>query len=379
MPPVIQFAADLALAVASAGDDELDDLVTAALAELAAHAEADRCYITLYHDDGTFRNSHEWVAAGDLPQLPAIQGLRSQDFEYTYSMVLRDEVFEAPDLLTLPDAAAAERRSFSSFGVRAVLQVPIRVDGHGIGLIGFNYFEPVDGWADDLITSVRTVGAVIGRVLVRHRDVEHIRRASEEAARANRLKDDLLAHVSHELRNPLHAILGYAELLELDARSERDRDALFQIQFNGRHLLTMVDDLIAISQGDESEAVDNALAPAVEHAIDSLGAAIEHRGISIELGSGLDDACVHTASGRLRQVLYCLVSGAVQALEPGGSLQIESSRPATLTIALSGTRRVGSDAIMPLALALIDGYGDIVASSASPGTTDIEVRFDAGA
>ena len=64
--------------------------------------------MTLYHDDGTFENSHEWTIEGAVPQMPVIQQLRSEDYAYSYEMAKRDEVLRATDLMALPAEAAAE-------------------------------------------------------------------------------------------------------------------------------------------------------------------------------------------------------------------------------------------------------------------------------
>ena len=376
MPPTLDLAAELALRLAGANDGEIDAVVTEALGTLAEHAAADRCYIMLYHDDGTFENSHEWTPDGVVPQLPAIKRLRSNDFRYSYELALSGQVLAAPDLLALPDDAAAEKDSFSQFGVQAVLQVPIVVNGEGIGLIGFNNFEVVQPWSDDLIEFVSRVGQVIGVVLMRQRAIEGTRRALDQAARANRLKDEFLSHVSHELRNPLHAILGYAELMELDHRSEQDREALLQIQFNGRHLLTMVEDLIGLSRGTDHDTDDIPVRPAVDAAVDSLGKVAASRRITLELGANLDGSSIHTDAGRLRQVLYCVLSGGIQAVGNGGSVGIDVVDDATVRIRLDGTDALDEDVVMPMARALIDGHGEIAISSHTDHTVDVDVRFD---
>ncbi|HXV08456.1 MAG TPA: transporter substrate-binding domain-containing protein, partial [Burkholderiales bacterium] len=85
------------------------------------------------------------------------------------------------------------------------------------------------------------------RMLSRQRKALMAARAEAEAA--NRAKDEFLASMSHELRTPLHAILGYAELLREGALAGAARqEALATIRGSGRHLLTLINDLLDLSR-----------------------------------------------------------------------------------------------------------------------------------
>jgi len=153
------------------------------------------------------------MAVHIVPHRPAIQRIPTGRFPHSIGLAHADEIMAVADIAALPEEATAERGSFSSFGVRSVLQVPIRVDGRTIGLVGFNSFERTAEWNDDLIRAARRVGQAIGVALVRQRAAHDIRVAWREAERANRAKDDLLASVSHELRTPLTVVLGTLEEL----------------------------------------------------------------------------------------------------------------------------------------------------------------------
>ncbi|MEQ8439608.1 MAG: GAF domain-containing sensor histidine kinase [Ilumatobacter fluminis] len=377
MPPAHELAAELAIRLAGASREEIQTAVEEALQLLAREAGAPRAYITLYHDDGTFENSHEWTEGDVVPQRPVIQRMRSSDFEYSYQMAMRNEVFAATDLDRLPLAASAEKTSFSSFGVRAVLQVPMIVNDECIGLVGFNYWSPSDPWSDDLVLTVRLIAQVIGVVLVRERAESSMRRAYEEADRANRAKDEMLAHLSHELRTPLHAILGYTELMELDERSDHDREALFQIQFQGRNLLTMVDDLLSLANGEfvPDEAVD--LGSVVGETVCTLTPVSQQRSVELHLGDRSGDATVFGELARVRQVMYCVLSGVVTAASPGDRIAVELDTGGAVRVRVPADEAtVRSAAVMPMARALIAGNGSIDVTQESGDDLVIAVRFD---
>ncbi len=80
---------------------------------------------------------------------------------------------------------------------------------------------------------------------------EEAEKAREEAERANGAKSEFLAKMSHELRTPLNAVLGYSEILLEDAELEGDGEQiadLEKISAAGKHLLSMVNDILDISK-----------------------------------------------------------------------------------------------------------------------------------
>lgn len=111
-------------------------------------------------------------------------------------------------------------------------------------------------WANVIITALRdTDGTLRGfakvtRDMTERRATEDaLNRAREEAIAGNLAKSKFLSRTSHELRTPMHAILGFGQLLEIDAEefSDHHRAAIEQITKAGRHLLSLINDLLDIS------------------------------------------------------------------------------------------------------------------------------------
>ena len=106
--------------------------------------------------------------------------------------------------------------------------------------------HPISPAHDELDAIAYGVNVLVGELRFAADD---LRRAKEEAERANRAKTIFLRNISHEIRTPLTAILGLAELLaDPGVDGARRADLVARIARNGRALLALVDDLLDLAK-----------------------------------------------------------------------------------------------------------------------------------
>ncbi|MDO8362272.1 MAG: histidine kinase dimerization/phospho-acceptor domain-containing protein [Actinomycetota bacterium] len=258
------------LALAGASDEQLDAVVDEALGAIARHEHADRAYVVLYADDGTFSNSHEWVATQVEPHRHHIARLRQADFPWSVELARSGQVWQCAELHQLPAEAAPEQHTFGEFGVRSVLQVPMRDGPRTIGIVGFNHVGSSRSWPPATVNLVRRMGDAIGLALLRREVTRSLRAARDAAEQASGAKDRFLSHLNHELRTPLHVILGFAELLDEPTRSEADREAVHQILDSAHRLQLLLDELLAHTEdgGSGTQPVRPAVEPNAQPAIE---------------------------------------------------------------------------------------------------------------
>ena len=152
----------------------------------------------------------------------------------------------------------------------------------------------------------------------------------DRAAAADLAKSQFLSRVSHELRTPLHAVLGFAQLLELNpGAGERQLGWTQQVLASGRHLLALVDDILELSStqtGQQAIAPEAmALAPVVQEALDMLAGAAADAQISIRCEWADDKLLAVLADRRrLRQIASNLLSNAIKYNHPGGWVRVSA-------------------------------------------------------
>lgn len=141
--------------------------------------------------------------------------------------------------------------------------------------------------------------------------------AKEEADRANRAKSDFLSRMSHELRTPMNAILGFAQVLEMEETDPSKGEALEQIIKGGKHLLDLINEVLDISSIEagrltfckQSVGIEEVL----QEAVGLIAPLANARRIRIEdkcLGNGRRHILVDRQ--RFKQVLINLLSNAVK-------------------------------------------------------------------
>src|SRR5262245_30391200 len=154
---------------------------------------------------------------------------------------------------------------------------------------------------------------------------EQVARAAAEAA--NRSKDEFLAMVSHELRSPLNAILGYTRMLRSgSADKEAINKAAAVVERNAKAQLQIIEDLLDSSRivtgklRIEPGLVDLTLA--LEAALATVRSAAEAKGVALVANFGPSPEHVLGDSTRLQQVVWNLLSNAIKFTPEGGRVEL---------------------------------------------------------
>jgi signal transduction histidine kinase len=153
---------------------------------------------------------------------------------------------------------------------------------------------------------------------------EALRSAKEAAEAASRAKSAFVARMSHEVRTPLHAILGYADLLgaESENLTEEQREWLDIINQSGAHLLSLLEDTLNISKIEAGrlslDVTEFDFPPLLEEVLRMFRLDAEGRGLSLVLeGAENLPRRISADSGKVRQVLINLVGNGVKYTDSG--------------------------------------------------------------
>jgi signal transduction histidine kinase len=149
-------------------------------------------------------------------------------------------------------------------------------------------------------------------------------RLYEEARRANAGKADFLAVVSHDLRTPLTAIIGYAELLELgvpEALPRGARQPIRRIQTSAKHLLYLLNELLAFARLDagreEARLQEIDLRDVGAEVVEVVEPLAVARGLEFHVLMPNDPVIAVTDPNKLRQILLNLLGNATKYTDSG--------------------------------------------------------------
>jgi len=250
--------------------------------------------------------------------------------------------------------------------VRSLIGAPLIVEGRLIGVIHADTARPRRFTEDD-VRLLQLAADRVALAIEQTRLYEVEQQARRQAEDANRMKDEFLTLVSHELRSPLNAMLGYAAMLRyggLDA--QKIKHAAEVIERSGKAQAQLIDDLLdtarIISGKLRLEVGPVDLVSVIQQAVQTINPAANAKGISFETDLPSEIGQITGDPVRLQQVVWNLLSNAVKFTPQGGRVEARLERvDPYIRITVSDTGKGISPDFLPY---VFDRFSQSDASSA---------------
>jgi signal transduction histidine kinase/ActR/RegA family two-component response regulator len=305
-----------------------EEVTLQSVACVAVPALADWCVVELLREDGSlqrFVGNHS-EPGRDRLLYELLRHCRQDALPGASDVLLtgKPEAVNAvaDDWLEGHAAGPEHARVLRALGLGSYLVVPLAARGRVLGAISFASVQPGRYGPADL---------VLGEDLARRAAlaVDHAR-LYRQARDSDRRKDEFLAMLSHELRNPLAPVLNTLAVLRTRGGGPADLQAYDLIERQVRHMARLVDDLLDVSRVTrgkivlQKERVDlRVLAARAAEACRPLLEARRHE-FAVALPEG--PLFVEGDPTRLEQVLTNLLNNAAKYTEPGGRVELRVER-----------------------------------------------------
>ena len=234
--------------------NDVDKVIDQVLKRIGEFLKVDRCYVFQFRDNNLFMdNTHEWHAPAISSEKERLQDLPSSVFPWWMKKLTKLEHIYIRQVSELPKDAGAEKEVLKSQSINSLLVVPIHFQKNLLGFIGFDSVVEEKTWLDADIHLMNTVAHAIASAL--NANIHHhvLVEAKEKAEESDQIKSAFLATVNHELRTPLHHILGFSDLLRMNKiPAEEISNFADKIYRSGKNLLQIIEDILNLALADES-------------------------------------------------------------------------------------------------------------------------------
>ena len=163
-----------------------------------------------------------------------------------------------------------------------------------------------------------------------------------ELFKANKVKSEFLANISHEFRTPMNAILGFAQILREKPgllKKEKGQRYAEHIIIAGKNLLNMVNDLLILAKTEagkmELHNEETKIPELCRSVIEAFSEMTKTKKIKVKLTVSQDIPSLMTDAGKVQQVLYNFLSNAVKFTPEFGRIEIRVSLPDEKTVRIA--------------------------------------------
>ena len=210
-------------------------------------------------------------------------------------------------------------------GLGSAAIVPVWANGELRGVLGL-------AWPDSRVFDederafVLTLGVMCAQAIMRAhlREAERLARSDAEIARhvaeeANKSKADFVARISHELRTPMNAVMGYTSLLAEEIYgpvTDQQREHIGRVRASGNHLMGLIEDLLSFARIEAGHEVVHTqpvpLSSVVEQSVMLVQPLAQAKGLTMRVELPPTPVTLYTDGRKLRQILINLLANAVK-------------------------------------------------------------------
>ncbi len=154
--------------------------------------------------------------------------------------------------------------------------------------------------------------------------------ALEKAKRASEAKSSFLFNMSHDIRTPMNAILGFNDMaIKYIEEPEKALDALKKAKYSGEHMLSLINDILDIARIESGKMKLNIEIIDVKECFDRFddmfGLAMKQKGITFKIINNTKTRFVYADHLRISQVMANLLSNAMKFTNSGGSVTVTAN------------------------------------------------------
>lgn len=345
----------LEVSEAVAGITELEELLDRIVEIVPQVTGCDRVGISLY-DPATEMTSQAAVYGlppeqkAEWKAMPPAQRDRTSPYDEIFFEQHQSLVVDMENLIE--EARKQGQELPNPYGVKTMFATPLVYKGEVLGMLSLDHSGRTHNFSP---REIRVLEGIARLAAIAIQNVQLLTEANQATTlrEANRLKDEFLSLVAHELRNPLTAVQGYTQMTQRRLRKagipEADLRPLETIIGQAQRMTRLVEDLLDLSRIEtgrlELRHEECDLAGRVNQLIETYQADTGKHRLTLELVSGPDHS-LYTGrwdGDRLEQVISNLIGNAIKYSPEGGPVNIQLQRQ---SLSASGARDRNSEALV---------------------------------
>jgi signal transduction histidine kinase len=223
-------------------------------------------------------------------------------------------------------------RTFKKEGVHSAVVIPVRAKEEVLGVIHLGSRTPRK-FRPEEIRLLEAIGSQVGIAVQKARLYEQTKEQALELEKANNVKNEMLRFVSHELKTPVNAVIGYAGMVrekmlgEINLEQER---ILEKIIARSRDLVGMINSLLEATRIEAGAAKAESREVGLDGFLDELRSSYDvplGKELSLQWNYPCGLPAIRTDAGKLRHILQNLINNAIKYTDKGHVLVSACLRP----------------------------------------------------